>query len=150
MTRQLAINEPFNLELSLTMGQAFRWRELPAEFYGDGNKWFSGVLGENLIHIRQTDDGVEYRVGGPEGERDDVGFDWDVEICRYFRMDTDNINGIYDDLCRDHRVATLIWRYPGLRLLRQEPWECLLSYICSRANSVENISEDVETVARLS
>jgi N-glycosylase/DNA lyase len=143
MARQLEITQPFDLKLSLTMGQAFRWRELD-----DG--WFSGVLGENLIHIRQTASGVEYRVGGPDGERDDLGFGWDVEICRYFRMDTDNIRGVYDELCRDHRVATMIWRYLGLRLLRQEPWECLASYICSRANSVDNIGDNVETIAKLS
>ena len=143
MTRELAITQPFDLELSLTMGQAFRWRPL-----GDG--WYSGVLGENLIHVHQTESGVEYRVGGADGERDDVGFDWDVEICRYFRMDTDNIRGIYDDLCRDHRVATMVWRYLGLRLLRQEPWECLVSYICSRANSISNISDNVEAIAKLS
>ena len=143
MARELEINQPFNLELSLTMGQAFRWRRLD-----DG--WFSGVVGENLIHIRQTNSGVQYRVGGPEGERYDVGFDWDVEICRYFRLDTDNIRGIYDNICRDHRVAMMVWRYLGLRLIRQEPWECLVSYICSRANSVDNISENVETIAVLS
>ena len=69
MTRQLKIQQPFNLELTLTMGQAFRWRKLPADFYGDDHTWFSGVIGENLIHIRQTAVGVEYRVGGADGER---------------------------------------------------------------------------------
>ena len=150
MTRQLRIQQPFDLALTLTMGQAFRWRELPPELYDDGHTWFSGVLGENLIHIRQTNDGVEYRVGGADGELDDVGFDWDVQICRYFRMDTDNLRGIYDDLCRDQKVATMIWRYQGLRLLRQDPWECLISYICSRSNSVPNISHNVEEIAKLS
>ena len=150
MARQLEITQPFDLALSLTMGQAFRWQRLPADYCADGGDWFSGVIGDHLIHIRQTDGGVEYRVGGADGERDDVGFDLDVEICRYFRMDTDNIRGIYDDLCRDQQVARMIWRYPGLRLLRQDPWECLASYICSRANSVGNISKNTETIARLS
>ena len=67
MTRQLPIDQPFDLALSLTMGQAFRWYELPQDFYGDGNQWFSGVLGENLVHIRQTESGVEYRVAGRMG-----------------------------------------------------------------------------------
>ena len=50
------------------MGQAFRWRPL-------GEGWFLGVIGETLAHIRQTGNGVEYRVGGPDGERspDDEG-----------------------------------------------------------------------------
>ena len=50
---------------SLTMGQAFRWRPL-----GDG--WYSGVLKRRLVHLRQTPDGIEYRVGGPSGEIADV------------------------------------------------------------------------------
>ena len=62
MARELKIEQPFNLGLSLTMGQAFRWRPL-------GEGWFSGVIGENLVHIRQTDAGVEYRIGGRDGER---------------------------------------------------------------------------------
>lgn len=69
MARELKFEQPFNLGLSLTMGQAFRWHELPPDFYGVGDKWFSGVLGENLIHIRQTENGVEYRVGGSDGKR---------------------------------------------------------------------------------
>ena len=44
MTRQLSLPYPFDLALTLTMGQAFRWRSL-----GDG--WFSGAIGENLVHI---------------------------------------------------------------------------------------------------
>ena len=43
-----AINQPFDLETSLMMGQAFRWHQLDAGFYPDGSDecpWFSGVLG---------------------------------------------------------------------------------------------------------
>ena len=137
MERKLAIAQPFDLELSLTMGQAFRWRSLE-----DG--WFSGVLGDYLVHIRRTTGGVEYRAGSVDGATD---ADLSELLCRYFRLDTDNIGAIYDELCGDRQVATMIWRYRGLRLLRQEPWECLVSYICSRSNSIGNISANVETIA---
>ena len=133
----LSIAQPFDLKLSLTMGQAFRWRPL-----GDG--WFSGVLGEYLVHIRQTDGGVEYRAGSADG---DVDADLSELLCRYFRLDTDNIGAIYDELCGDRQVATMIWRYRGLRLLRQEPWECLVSYICSANNNIPNINAIVEKIA---
>ena len=99
MKRDLQINQAFDLALSLTMGQAFRWRPI-----GDG--WFSGVLGQHLIHIRQTDCGAEYRVGGPDGEEYDV--DLDEMLCSYFRLDTDNLDCIYDDFCRDHQMAKMI------------------------------------------
>ena len=44
----------------------------------------------------------------------------------YFRLDED-INTIYADICRDVRVEAMVARYPGLRVLRQEPWECLIA-----------------------
>ena len=138
MMRQLAITQPFDLKLSLTMGQAFRWREL-----GDG--WFSGVLGENLVHIRQTDVGVEYRVGGQRGERAATDAD-DEMLRRYFRED-DDVAAIYESISRDPKVATIIEEFPGLRILRQDPWECMVSYICSANNNVKRISEIVETIA---
>ncbi len=143
MTRQLSLPDPFDLGLTLTMGQAFRWREL-----GDG--WFSGVLGENLVHVRQTDDGVEYRVGGPEGERNAGDAD-DAMLRRYFRDDTDNVAAIYDDISgRDERIKRLVRQYRGMRVLRQEPWECLVSYICSRSNKIPNIKQCVSQIATLS
>ncbi len=146
MARQLEITQPFDLALSLTMGQAFRWYELPTDFYGDGNEWFSGVLGENLIHIRQTENGVEYRVGGPHGERV-AGDEEDVMLRRYFRED-DDVAAIYANISnRDNHIAELVRKYSGMRVLRQEAWECMVSYICSANNSIEGISRCVEALA---
>ena len=135
---QLTITQPFNLELSLTMGQAFRWQP-----YGDA--WFSGVIGSHLIHIRQTDAGVEYRTGGPDGETD---ADLSNLLSAYFRLD-DDLAAIYADLAaRDSHIAALIRQYPGMRVLRQDPWECLVSYICSANNNIKRISDNVEAIAQ--
>ena len=145
MTRQLQINQPFDLKLTLTMGQAFRWDSL-------GNRWFLGVLGENLIHIGQPDgvDGaVFYRIGGPNGERPATNDD-DEMLLRYFRED-DDVAAIYADISRrDKRIEGLVENYRGMRVLRQEPWECLLSYICSKSNRIPNIKQCVSEIATLS
>ena len=138
MTRQLEVTQPFNLELILTMGQAFRWRPL-----GDG--WFSGVLGENLMHIRQTDAGVEYRVGGPDGERSATASDDDMLRC-YFRED-DDVAAIYNSLSRDSNLAEMVKKHGGLRLLRQDPWECTVAYLCSANNNIPQITNIVERIA---
>ncbi len=146
MTRQLPIHQPFDLALSLTMGQAFRWHELPPDFYGGGHKWFSGVLGENLIHIRQTENGLEYRVGNPNGERTATAEDDDM-LRRYFR-DDDDTAAIYADISnRDSHIAELVREYSGMRVLRQEPWECMVSYICSANNSIKGVSRCVEALS---
>ena len=147
MARQLEITQPFDLALSLTMGQAFRWQRLrPANPDCDAaaSDWFSGVIGDHLIHIRQTAAGVEYRTGGPDGATD---ADLSELLSAYFRLD-DDIDAIYADLgARDPHIATLIDQYPGMRVLRQEPWECLVSYICSANNNIKRISDSVEAIA---
>ncbi len=160
MNRRMTIRQPFDLALSLEMGQAFRWRRVgdkgvrqrdwgdpPARWRRSGGAWYSGVLGEYLVHLRQTDDGLEYRVGGEHGERDDV--DLDRRLHDYFRLD-DDIGEIYGQLGQRPAVARAIGRYPGLRLLRQDRWECLVSYLCSGTNSIRGIRNRVEKIAQLS
>ena len=46
----------------------------------------------------------------------------------------------------DSRVGTAIERYSGMRLLRQDPWECLVSFICSSASNIRRISRNVESI----
>ena len=145
MVREIEIKRPFDLELSLTMGQAFRWKKLPDGFYSDGYRWFSGVLGKNLIHIRRTEGGVAYRVGGPDGERKATHND-DELLRQYFR-DDDDVTAIYSEISQDPAIAALVRQYCGMRVLRQEPWECLVSYICSARNSIDGITSNVEAIS---
>ena len=143
MTRSLVIEQPFDLALTLEMGQTFRWRRR-----GDvGEDWYSGVLGPHLVHIRQTGDGVEYRVGGTDGELENI--DLSRALHDYFRLG-DDIEAIYTELRRDPVVARAVEQYAGLRLLRQEPWECLVSYVCSRVKSIRGIRSSVKAIATLS
>ena len=160
MNRRMTIRQPFDLALSLEMGQAFRWRRVgdegvrqrdwgdpPGPWRRNGEGWYSGVLGEYLVHVRQTGDGLEYRVGGEHGERDDV--DLDRRLHDHFRLD-DDIGEIYGQLGQRPAVARAIGRYPGLRLLRQDRWECLVSHLCSGTNSIRGIRNCVEKIAQLS
>ena len=86
-------------------------------------------------------------MGGEDGGRDNV--DLDRRLHSYFRLD-DDLERVYAQLAGDPVAARAIELYPGLRLLRQEPWECLASYICSGANSLHCIQAGVEKIAQLS
>ena len=134
----LEIPRPFSLRLTFFMGQAFRWRRLDGSVdkLEDGgrtpdDRWHSGVVGSHLIHIRQTDAGVDYRAvkfGGPSVEDELKAL-----LNRYFRLD-DDVPRIYSDLAgRDANMSRLVEEYGGMRLLRQDPWECLVSYISQGA-----------------
>ena len=137
MPRHLPLNphtkHPFHLQKTLEGRQDFRWRVLPDDSY-------SGILNGHLIHIRQSDDRLLY----------DATPDADLTglLTSYFRLD-DDLDAIYTEItARDDHIDALIQKYPGIRLMRQpDPWECLVSYICSARATPPRITHRVETIA---
>ncbi len=127
----LSIDQPFDLAESLESGQAHRWRRL-----GDGR--YSGVLGGRLLHLHQSPAGLEYQITGDSSVDD--------PLRAYFRLD-DDIEAIYREICRDRRVAAMVAQYPGLRILRQEPWECTVAFICSATSNIPRIHQNMEAMA---
>ena len=137
---RLAVDQPLALGESLESGQAHRWRRL-----ADGR--YSGVLGCLLVQIGTAADdggGLEYHCAGPGGQREDAATD--ALLRSYFRLD-DDIDAIYADICRDRRVSEMVARYPGLRILRQEPWECAVAFICSANSNIPRIHQNMEAMA---
>ena len=126
-------NHPFNLQECLEGRQDFRWRKLP-------NAYHSVVLNGILIHIRQTEDRLHYQ-STPDA-------DLSCLLTTYFRLD-DDLDAIHTIIsARDDHVAKLIQKYPCARLMRQpDPWECLVSYICSARAAPPRITQRVETIA---
>ena len=119
------------------MGQTFRWRPLD-----DG--WFSGVVGPHLFHVRQIDGVIEYEAASLTGHEDEP----DQCLRRYFRLD-DDIDAIYASIARDPKVATIMREFPGLRILRQDPWESLASQFCAERTDLGYTEDTVEYAAKL-
>jgi N-glycosylase/DNA lyase len=46
----------------------------------------------------------------------------------------------------DDRMTEAIEKYRGLRIMRQDPWECLISFLCSLAKNIRNIQNTVENI----
>ena len=44
-------------------------------------------------------------------------------------------------------MGDLVDQYGGMRILRQDPWECLVAYICSQNNKIERITKIVNDLA---
>ena len=124
---------PFNLQNCLKGRQDFRWRKLP-------NAYHSVILNNTLIHIRQAEDRLHYQ-STPDA-------DLTCLLTTYFRLD-DDLDAIYTEItARDDHIANLIQENPGVRLMRQpDPWECLVSYICSARAAPPRITQRVETIA---
>jgi len=116
----------FNLDYSLSCGQVFRWEK---------NDWWTGVINGEVVRANQK--GNELIINSRLEEK---------VIIDYFRID-DDIGKIYSSINRDENIAALIHKYRGLHLIRQNPWECLVSYICSSNNTIRNITNSIRRMS---
>ena len=118
---------PFDLDLTVSCGQAFRWTK------HDGS-WYAPVAGK-VWKIRQERDLLLYE--GPTEE----------ELIGYFGLDVP-LKDILKDIDRDPLIHAAIEKCYGLRDLRQEPWECLVSYICATCANIPGITMRIENLAK--
>ncbi len=118
---------PFSLDQTLACGQVFRW-DLSAA------GWWYGVVNDKVIKIRQ--DGPTLAFEGA-----DTAF-----IRQYFSLDLD-ITKVIKNIDQDPFIHTAIKRCSGLRLVRQPPWECLISYICSTNSNIPTIRRRIASIA---
>ena len=118
------LTTPFDLEQTLTCGQVFRWRRL-----GD---WWYGVVDENVVKIRQNDSELQFHIfpGGTDAD----------SVKNYFRLN-DDLPHIQSQINRDEHIGKAIQHFAGLRIIRQQPWECLISYICATYKNIPAIKE---------
>jgi N-glycosylase/DNA lyase len=122
---------PFNLEHTLSCGQTFRWEKR--------GEWWIGVVGQAVLKLRQSEGKLSF-----EGSSDDLDRRF---VRQYFRLDDDLCN-IYSALIKDKNVREAVEQFPGLRLLRQQPWECLISYICATYKNIPAIKQMIYNISR--
>ena len=128
----LDLIEPINLRATLLSGQAFRWK------YKSG--WFDGVIANTEIKLREISNiKIEFWCE-PDNEVAFTPLLLDYLGYQY------NINEIYLSLSKDRSVAESIKQYHGMRILRQDPWECLISFICSSASNIKRITKNIEAI----
>ncbi len=127
-----------DLEATLDCGQAFRWRAASSPALGDH---FEGVVFGNRVRLKQVESELLFT------SEPDPPSSFRPVLQDYLGLGHD-LEAIYTALASDSVLAPLIHRYPGLRILSQEPWECLVSFICSANNNIARISQNVEDIAR--
>ena len=69
-------------------------------------------------------------------------------MWQYFQLN-DSLVELYDSWSKaDARLATIARCIPGVRILDQDPFECLLSFICSSNNNIPRIAKMVDAIRR--
>ncbi len=118
----------FNLADTLDCGQAFRWRPL-----SDGS--FEGVAFGKYLRVGMRKDTLIFY---------DTDFEEFESVWRgYFDLDRD-YDYIKMVISKNKILRTAAEFAGGIKVLRQEPWECLCSFIISQNNNIPRIKGIIE------
>lgn len=117
-------------------GQCFRFDSVD----GDPSH-VHGVVGNTPVTLRHVDDGLEI-IG--EGEREE----WEKYLALdvdYAAIDQGILSALSDE--RDRSVmAEAVKCGAGIRILRQDPWETLVSFIISQNNNIPRIKKIISAM----
>jgi N-glycosylase/DNA lyase len=116
----------YDLGATLDSGQAFRWRK-------QNDSWI-GVIGKNWVRLTQTNEGIFAEAAGPQ-----KNWKW---LRDYLQTDLD-MAAILKTFPDDQPLRDAVAACRGLRVLRQEPWECLASFILSSTKQIVQIRQIV-------
>ncbi|MDP3565366.1 MAG: DNA glycosylase, partial [Methanoregula sp.] len=123
----LSAHQPFSLDQTLGCGQVFRWERTE-------EGWWYGVVDGRVIKIRQDGSTLVF-----EGANS-------AFIRHYFSLDLD-LEKVITGIDCDPFIHAAISSCTGLRLVRQPPWECLVSYICSTNSNIPTIRRRIASLA---
>ena len=109
---KLKDNFEVNLDDTINSGQVFLWKKI-------NSKW-QGVNGKKILIL---EDNLDVK---------------NKEINDFFRFE-DNFQKIKKELSKDEVLRKAIERFPGMRILRQDPFQCYISFIVSSNSNIPNI-----------
>ncbi len=127
----------FDLQSTVESGQSYRWDREDGRMYDGlgahgGDAWYWTTVrvdGEpELLRVRQVDDVLEW----------EATVDADPYLRRLLRLD-DDLDAIRAASPDDAVVQDAYDEYWGMRLVRDPPFDCLVSFICSAQMRVERI-----------
>jgi N-glycosylase/DNA lyase len=112
-----------NVENSINSGQVFLWRK-------NENYWY-GINGQNILRVDKN---------GNINCFDNSKID-------FFRK-KDNLESIIKSISKDKIVRKAVKKYAGLRILRQDPFQCLISFIVSSNSNIQKIQMSLEKITK--
>jgi N-glycosylase/DNA lyase len=119
----------YDLAATLDSGQAFRWQRR-------GKAW-AGVIGRRWVRLEAVHAGIRAETTEPVA-------DWHW-LTDYLQSDVD-LTAVIQAFPDDPPLQQAVTACRGLRLLRQEPWECLASFMLSSTKQIVQIRQIIATL----
>jgi N-glycosylase/DNA lyase len=114
----------YDLAATLESGQVFRWRQ-------QNDSWI-GVVGKNCVRLMPAENGIFAETAAPV-----ENWNW---LREFLQTETD-LEKILKTFPNDEPMNNAVAACRGLRILRQEPWECLASFILSSTKQIVQIRQ---------
>ena len=112
-----------DVDNSINSGQVFLWEK-------QGSDWY-GIDGQDVLKINKN--GVIKSIRNLKTD--------------FFRKN-DNMQEIIKSISKDKTVKKAVKEYKGLRLFRQDPFQCLISFIISSNSNIQKIKNSLEKIAK--
>ncbi|MDD5141597.1 MAG: DNA glycosylase [Verrucomicrobiales bacterium] len=116
----------YDLAATLDSGQVFRWQK-------QNDAWV-GVIGKHWVRLTQAPDGIRAETAAPVEN-------WNF-LREFLQMEVD-LAAVLKTFPDDEPMRAAVAACPGLRLLKQDPWECLASFILSSTKQIVQIRQIV-------
>ena len=123
----------FSLRDILECGQCFRWERLQEDTY-------EGIVGGRRRSVCMQGSSLVFYGVAPE--------EFDAVWLPYFDLERD-YGALKQHLCTDNEMRLAVEYTPGMRVLRQDAWEALCSFIISQNNNIGRIRGIVKNVCAL-
>lgn len=111
-----------NLENTINSGQVFLWKKHEGFWYG--------INGQDILKI--NDSGKVISHGNKKYD--------------FFR-NSDDLEKIIRSISKDKITRIAVKKYLGLRLVRQDPFQCFISFIVSSNSNIQKIRSSLEKIS---
>jgi len=126
----------FDLELTLTCGQTFCWNRINGDLYGEGPKKFYTFRKGKPIIVEQENNTIIAETELPEKEvKNALSLNHDLEE-------------IYATFPSDEKLEKAKNELEGLRIIQDEFFPCLISYLCSPQMQIPRIKQMHDEIAK--
>lgn len=126
----------FNLKWTLECGQCFRWKKVQEE-----NDRYIGVIKDRVIDIEQIGNRLIIYSSKEEGLEE--------AIKEYFDLNKD-YESLEKKICLiDKNIQKSVEKTTGIRILNQDLFETIISYIISANNNIKRISKSVDKISEM-
>ena len=132
-------SDELDLSLTLRAGQVFCW-----DFNSDTKQW-TGVIGSTVFKLEQSHDfgGIRFEYSG------EIDVDSAYATLRdFFQLDVDIVS-LLEKWGQNETFRSWIGpdsKFRGIRICRQDPFECLISFIVSANNNIKRISQNLKSI----